>query len=187
MRIHFLLAVSLCAALPALAGPTAPGPTARAPAPAPAPSSPPPPAAPTKPWGKLLGDKGQSWELTKPEIVVGSDPSCDVVLGDKTVAPKHFRLRFSGGNATVEDLGGKHGTLVAGTAVKPGQLWKVLNNVEIDPGVVTLQFEFLERGTIEPTHSAHKKTPPAPRPAGAPAPAKAPQKAPPKVSPAPAK
>lgn len=124
------------AALPAKGGPA----PARGPEP-----------APTKPWGKLVVENGKSYELLKPEIIVGNDVSCDIVLTDPSIAPRHFAIRFSGGNASVEDLGSKTGTLVAGTEVKRGKPFKVLNAVEIDPGAVTMKFTFLERGTILPS------------------------------------
>ncbi len=107
----------------------------------------------TRPWGKLSIKNGREWELTKASITVGSAATCDVVLTDPTVAPQHFRLTFADGNAAVEDLGSKSGTLVAGAVAKPGKPFKVLNAVEIDPGAVTLSFAFLERGTIGPSQA----------------------------------
>ena len=157
-----LLATAVLAAPPAAAPPTKAPPT-KAPATVAAPAKPatPTPPAPTKPWGKLTSGSGQTWELLKPEITVGSDTTCDVVLTDPTIAPKHFRLTFAAGNAAVDDLGSKMGTLVAGTAVKSGKPFKVLNAVEIDPGAVTLQFTFLERGTIAPSQPPRRA--PAPK------------------------
>ena len=116
-------------------------------------AEPAPATAPTKPWGKLMLPSGKAWELTKPEITVGTDSASDVVLADATVAPHHFRITFAEGNATVEDLGSPSGTLVAGTAIKPGRPFKVLNKVEIDAGAMRLQFEFLERGRIAATQA----------------------------------
>ncbi len=117
----------------------------------------PAPAAPAVAWGRLTQDKTHSWNLTAPEVTVGSDATCDIVLADTTVAPRHFRIAFANGNAAVVDLGSKTGTLVAGAFVKPGQSFKVMNSVEIDPGAVTLQFEFLDRGTISPSQPVKKR------------------------------
>lgn len=139
------------------------------PAPPPPPPAPPvkataPTPAPTvleKPWGKLTLDHGRAWELHKTTITVGSATSCDVVLPDATVAPEHFRMTFANGNAAVEDLGSKFGTLVAGAAVKRGKPFKVVNAVEIDPGAATLHFEFLARGDVGPSQprTTRKETP----------------------------
>ncbi len=157
--VILLNAVAFCAfaAPPVPANPRAPteipAPVLKvqpAPVPLPAPTF----GAPAKPWGKITSDKGQVWQLTKPEITIGSDVTSDVVLADPTIAPHHCRITFAGGNAAVEDLGSKSGTLVAGAALKPGQSFKVLNAVEIDPGAVTLQFVFLERGTVAPSQAA---------------------------------
>ena len=149
-------------AIPAFSTPAMPPPPPPPPAPPAAAAQPPAKAAaPTVAWGKITSDGGQTWHLTKPEITIGSAAGLDIVLADPTVAPQHCRITFAGGNAAVEDLGSKSGTLVAGALVKPGKPFKVMNKVEIDPGAVTLQFEFLERGTISPTQplKVRKATP----------------------------
>lgn len=119
----------------------------------------PAPVAPTKPWGQLKSDSGQTWLLTKPEITIGSDATSDVVLADATVAPHQCRMSFASGNALIEDLGSKSATLVAGTALKPGKVFAITNAVEIDPGAVTLHFQFLERGVIGPSATVKPRKP----------------------------
>lgn len=125
-----------------------------------------PPPLPPRPWGQLVSTEGQVSELHKPEIILGSDPNCDVVIKDSTIAPRHFRLIFSRGNATIEDLGSKTGTLVAGRAIKPGQPFKITNEVEIDPGAATLKFTFVDRGRVEPSQPVTERKKPVDPPKG---------------------
>ena len=151
-------------AMSALASPVGdpPPPATAPPATAPPAPAPPPAAAPpvvAKSWGQLKSDRGQTWVLTKPTITIGSEATSDVVLTGPTVAPQQCRLTFANGNASIEDLGSKSGTLVAGTLLKPGKAFTITNAVEIDPGAVTLQFSFLERGPIGPTSKLKVRKP----------------------------
>ena len=139
-------------AIAAFAAPAgAPPPSAKSPQPA--------QPVPSTPWGQLKSDKGQTWPLTKLEITIGSDATSDVVLPDATVAPHHCRITFANGNAAIEDLGSKSGTLVAGSLIKPGKPFPITNAVTIDPGAVALKFEFLERGTVGPSASVKRRKP----------------------------
>jgi hypothetical protein len=125
----------------------------------PAASPQPAPVAAAKPWGQLKSDKGQTWPLTKLEITIGSDATSDVVLTDPSIAPHHCRISFANGNAAIEDLSSKSGTLVAGTPLKSGKPMPITNAVDIDPGAVTLHFAFLERGTVGPSATVKKRKP----------------------------
>jgi pSer/pThr/pTyr-binding forkhead associated (FHA) protein len=50
--------------------------------------------------------------------VVGRQPDCAVQLaGDPTVSRQHARLSLQGGQVLLEDLGSRHGTLLAGRPV----------------------------------------------------------------------
>jgi DNA-binding winged helix-turn-helix (wHTH) protein len=52
------------------------------------------------------------------ENLVGRDPECPVWLDSPSVSRRHARVVVSGRGATIEDLGSKNGTQVAGRAVK---------------------------------------------------------------------
>lgn len=114
----------------------------------------PPPAkaeAAAPAWGKLLSsDRKLAYPLDKPEVIVGSDAACGVVVHDGSVAPQHAKLVYKDGAVTIEDLGSKSGTLVAGTTLKKGKPFRIVQPVEIDVGAVTLYFEWGERPALLP-------------------------------------
>lgn len=121
-------------------------------------------------WGKLISSDGRiTYPLDKPSMTIGSDATCGVVLHDPSVAGQHARLTYSDGYVDVEDLGSRTGTLVAGTAVKPGKPFRILQAVEVDVGAVTLKFEFGERPALLPPSG---KSQPAKKPAPGKPPAK---------------
>jgi DNA-binding winged helix-turn-helix (wHTH) protein len=59
-------------------------------------------------WGR------KRFELVEGENIVGRDPHCEVHVDVPGVSRRHARLRVSAGEATVEDLGSKNGTLKDG-------------------------------------------------------------------------
>jgi ABC-2 type transport system ATP-binding protein len=61
-------------------------------------------------------DAGQVFEITG-TIVVGRDPSCDLVLNDDQVSRRHLQLTVDLDRAVVQDLGSTNGTFVNGALV----------------------------------------------------------------------
>jgi len=59
-----------------------------------------------------IGDETISHEFIVPELVVGRDKSCDLVLDEKTVSAEHARLSYHHGNWWVEDLHSRNGTFL---------------------------------------------------------------------------
>ncbi len=114
----------------------------------------PPPAkveATAPAWGKLLSsDRKLVYPLDKPEIIVGSDPACGVVLHDNSVSPQHLRIAYKDGLVEIEDLGSKTGTLVAGALLKKGKPFRIVQPVEVDVGAVTVYFQWGERPALLP-------------------------------------
>ncbi|HAV76578.1 MAG TPA: hypothetical protein DCX53_04405 [Anaerolineae bacterium] len=60
--------------------------------------------------------KGQRWQLSQ-TIVVGRDPSCDVVVTDRQISRFHARLTSTPEGVILEDLGSKNGTHHNGTSL----------------------------------------------------------------------
>lgn len=60
---------------------------------------------------------GQRWSLTKDEILIGREPSCDIIIPDRQVSRLHARLHRVEGGFELEDLGSKNGTHVNGLPV----------------------------------------------------------------------
>ena len=59
-------------------------------------------------------------ELPPGEVVVGSDPRCQVRLDLPGIAPQHARLTVDEGGVTLEDLGSDEGTSKRGKPVTSG-------------------------------------------------------------------
>jgi len=57
---------------------------------------------------------GQRWQLSKP-LVLGREPSCDVVITDRQISRYHARLTPTSEGVILEDLGSKNGTHHNGT------------------------------------------------------------------------
>ena len=51
-------------------------------------------------------------EFTTPDILVGREQTCDLVLDEKTVSGEHARLSYHHGNWWVEDLHSRNGTFL---------------------------------------------------------------------------
>jgi len=137
------------AAPPAKAPPAA---TADAPKPVPAAGK---EAEEAKPFAVLIRKDGTRFELKGKSVVVGSGPGADVVIEDQTISPKHARFHNAGSSVTLEDLGGKFGTLAAGTAVTKGKPFRILQPIDIALGANLFRFEFGVRpSTLEPTQQA---------------------------------
>lgn len=61
---------------------------------------------------------GKRWPLNKAEFVVGRGEDCEVVLPDRQVSRRHFRIVRDEDGYHVEDLGSKNGTYVNGAPVR---------------------------------------------------------------------
>ena len=61
---------------------------------------------------------GKRWTLNRSEFVVGRGEDCEVVLPDRQVSRRHFRIVRDDDGYSVEDLGSKNGTYVNGAAVR---------------------------------------------------------------------
>ena len=66
-----------------------------------------------------LEDETRSLRFAKHEVTVGSDPSCDFSVQDKTVSAQHARLCYRQGQWWVEDLQSTNGTYLNDEPVFP--------------------------------------------------------------------
>jgi DNA-binding NtrC family response regulator len=62
-------------------------------------------------------DRGRAFAAKNGRAVVGTHPSCDVVLSDGTVSRFHFELVLADGRVVLRDLGSSNGTALDGVAV----------------------------------------------------------------------
>ncbi|NQW62049.1 MAG: FHA domain-containing protein [Deltaproteobacteria bacterium] len=108
---------------------------------------------------KLVGQTapfgGAELQLTLPRLVIGSGPSCDVVLEHPGIAPEHLALRYDGTSWWVDALSGQ--VRVDGDLTPTTKLWK--------GAVITLgglDFRF-----ADPLDRQSVRLAPVPAPAGA--------------------
>jgi pSer/pThr/pTyr-binding forkhead associated (FHA) protein len=59
---------------------------------------------------RITDEEPVQLRFTSPEIIIGRDPACELVLEDSTVSAKHTRLFFRQGQWWVEDLRSTNGT-----------------------------------------------------------------------------
>ncbi len=68
-------------------------------------------------------EMGRALRLGDAEVIVGSDPSCDLVLSDERVSRRHLALVADGaGGYLARDLDSKNGTLYAGSNLSEATL-----------------------------------------------------------------
>ena len=60
---------------------------------------------------------GSQRQFASPEVLVGRDPACELVLDDTTVSYSHARLSFHHGQWWLEDLRSTNGTYLNGVMV----------------------------------------------------------------------
>jgi pSer/pThr/pTyr-binding forkhead associated (FHA) protein len=64
---------------------------------------------------------GQRWVLSKPQMTIGRDATCDIVIPDRQVSRWHALLRQVDGGFELEDTRSKNGTHVNGSPVSGSQ------------------------------------------------------------------
>jgi serine phosphatase RsbU (regulator of sigma subunit) len=101
----------------------------------------------------LTGGESKAYELDGDEVVVGRLPECEIHLDSNMISRKHARLKKSGTNVVIEDLGSGNGTFVNGQRIT---------------GVVTLQHD--DRVKFGPLLTRFESDAPPPRGRSAPAP-----------------
>ncbi len=60
---------------------------------------------------------GSQRRFSTPEVTIGRDPACELVLDDPTVSNSHARLAYHHGHWWLEDLHSTNGTFLNGEAV----------------------------------------------------------------------
>ena len=92
---------------------------------------------------------GQTFILDRDSLVVGRDPSSDIVISDPQVSRQHARIRYQGGLTVIEDMGSTNGTFVNGMQLTSPHT--LTNGDMISLGdAVTLTYHAEEIATTEP-------------------------------------
>ena len=62
---------------------------------------------------KIHGDsdeEGQSHQFSLPELIIGRDPSCDLLIQNETISSRHSRLSYHHHQWWIEDMHSTNGT-----------------------------------------------------------------------------
>lgn len=56
--------------------------------------------------------------ITSPEVIIGRDPACDVIITDETISLRHCKLGFHNKQWWAEDLGSTNGSYLNETLIQ---------------------------------------------------------------------
>jgi DNA-binding NtrC family response regulator len=104
--------------------------------------------------GQLDLPDGRVVEITaaQPPILIGRDPSCDVVLDDAEASAIHAEIRAEPEGVLLRDLGSKNGTIVGGARVRECFL---IAKCDVQVGRAVLHFEPGPRDQVELSREEH--------------------------------
>lgn len=90
---------------------------------------------------------GKEYVLSKPQTILGRDPSADIVLNSNGVSRRHARISKQGGNYFLEDLGSSNGSFLNGQRVSTRQQLAPGMQIQLGQGVI-LQFALPSSATV---------------------------------------
>jgi predicted component of type VI protein secretion system len=109
----------------------------------------------------------KSFPLSKTEVIVGRDTTCDIVINDAEISRRHAKFTLQGNNYVLEDLGSTNGTFVDGQRLmgphplQSGDLILFGENVSMSYETALYDADATVIGAPSPIAGA---TPPAPEP-----------------------
>lgn len=92
---------------------------------------------------------GRQWVLSKPEMTLGRNPTCDIHIADPSLSKVHARLSLTETQVSITDLDSTNKTFVEGHALLPQTPKPLKNNNQIRAG--SLIFKYLARGILSET------------------------------------
>lgn len=92
-----------------------------------------------------LAQDATVYRFTRPEVIIGRDPVCDLHLPDRTISAQHTRLAHHHGQWWVEDLHSTNGTFLNGEPVSEPLV--IASADELRCGQVVFQIQI---GNAEP-------------------------------------
>lgn len=102
-------------------------------------------------------DLGMEWAYKVPEIVMGRDEDCELVMSDIAVSRRHAKIALEGGKFFLYDLGSGNGTFLNGVKIDKEEL---VPGDEIVVGERTLRFvELNEAPATAAAHPVPKRLP----------------------------
>lgn len=103
---------------------------------------------------------GQEFELAKPVMVLGRDPSVDIVLNSPGVSRQHARVTLQGYQYLIEDLGSSNGTFVNGVQISSPAPLRPNDQIALGSTLILIfQEEAPEQVETAPSPSKSKMAP----------------------------
>jgi len=85
-------------------------------------------------------EPNKSFDLSKPEIIIGRDVNADVVINIAEVSRRHSRMRMEASGFVIEDLGSTNGTFVNGQRLTGPHMLRPGDRIQLGEAV-TLNFQ----------------------------------------------
>lgn len=76
----------------------------------------------------------------RPQLVLGRDPACDLVINDGTLSARHLILTRDGTGWTVQDAGSSNGSRLQGTALVAHRPHPLVEGARIEAAQVILSY-----------------------------------------------
>lgn len=95
----------------------------------------------------LQGGQGEAWSLDRPRMVIGRDPSCDIVLPDRLVSRQHAVVERDLNGYTIQDLESKNGTYLNGLPVSGPMRLQDGDEIQI---ALRFRLAFVDAGATAP-------------------------------------
>lgn len=105
-------------------------------------------------WGRLvpLSGAGHPYLLARPRVLLGREPTNDLILTDERASRQHLEILWDHGHPYVADLGSMNGTLVNGRPARERTL--LHDGDEIAIGDQRFRFELVNGLVVPPGESA---------------------------------
>ncbi len=112
--------------------------------------------------GPELGGMDRAWRTrTERPLIIGRGQDADVRLPDASVSRTHAEISFDGVAWALQDLGSRHGCVVAGRLVRPGEQVTLghLNEIQVGAWVFCVQLTggMTSAVTVSPDSTQHDR------------------------------
>jgi predicted component of type VI protein secretion system len=120
---------------------------------------------------------GKAFPLSKSEVIIGRDVTCDIVINDAEISRRHAKMTMQGDSYVLEDLGSTNGTFVDGQRLmgphplQPGDLVLLGENVSLSYEAVLYDADATVVGAPASATTPPEPVAPPPAPVEQPAPA----------------
>ncbi len=90
---------------------------------------------------------GTRWMIDHDDMIIGREEDCDIVLPSRQVSRNHARIRRSGGQHILEDLGSKNGTFVNGQELTESYILQDGDEIQV---ALSFKLFFVDAGATVP-------------------------------------